>query len=122
MIASGIFFMATFGILALVAGTLRNARSLQRNDVDIGLAASMVYQTLKTNKFSEGTMSGDFGTAYPDYFFDAQWGPYDTNGLLEADIVLNRHGSQKPVDFISILVWSPNVQTGPGSRSLGGHL
>jgi hypothetical protein len=122
MIASGIFFMATFAILALVAGTLRNARALEKNDVDIGIAASMVYQTLKTNRFSEGTMSGDFGDSYPGYSFNVEWGPYDTNGLLEADIILNHRGSRKPVDFISILVWSPNVQTGPGSRSLGGHL
>ena len=120
MIASGIFFMATFAILALVASTLRNARGLEKTGVDIGIVASQVYETLKTNKFSEGSYSGDLGSSYPDYFYDVEWGPYDTNGLLEADIVLNRHGSQKPIDFISILVFSPNVQTGPGSRSLGG--
>src|SRR5207342_1412722 len=34
MIACGIFFMATFAILALVSTTLRNARALQRGDVD----------------------------------------------------------------------------------------
>ena len=110
MIASGIFFMATFAILALVASTLRNARGLEKTGVDIGIVASQVYETLKTNKFSEGSYSGDLGSSYPDYFYDVEWGPYDTNGLLEADIVLNRHGSQNP----SIL--SPSSSFPPTSK------
>jgi len=131
MIASGIFFMATFAILALVAGTLRNARSLEKNDVDIGMAASLVYETLKTNKFEEGTMQGDFGDVYPEYSFSAEWRPSDlalspadspgmpanspqAPALLEANIILNRRGSPKPVDFITILVYAPNVtRNGP---------
>ena len=50
MIACGIFFMATFAILALVSTTLRNARALQHGDVDAGMAAAQIYQLLKTNR------------------------------------------------------------------------
>ena len=50
MIACGIFFMATFAILALVASSLRNARALQRGDVDAGMAAAQIFQLLKTNR------------------------------------------------------------------------
>src|SRR5215467_4098981 len=53
MIACGIFFMATFAILALVSTTLRNARALQRGDVDAGMAAAQIYQTLRTNRQTE---------------------------------------------------------------------
>src|SRR5215475_11772459 len=55
MIACGIFFMATFAILALVSTTLRNARGLQRGDIDAGMAAAQVYQLLKTNKVQQGS-------------------------------------------------------------------
>jgi hypothetical protein len=40
MIACGIFFMATFAILGLVSNTLRNARGIQRVEVDAGMAAA----------------------------------------------------------------------------------
>src|ERR1700746_3688029 len=70
MIACGIFFMATFAILALVSTTLRNARALQRGDVDAGMAAAQVYQTMKTNRVAESSGSGNFGEAYPDYGYE----------------------------------------------------
>ncbi len=110
MIACGIFFMATFAILALVAGTLRNARALQRTDLDAGMAAALVSQMLKTNREAQATFSGDFGDSYPDYSWSAEANPYDTNGLLEVNIVLNKRGSRLPADSISILVYAPNAQ------------
>ncbi|HVV70771.1 MAG TPA: hypothetical protein VHI52_04610, partial [Verrucomicrobiae bacterium] len=73
MIACGIFFMATFAILALVSTTLRNARSLQRRTVDAGMAAAQVFETLKTNRMEQGSLSGDFGDTYPGYSWDANW-------------------------------------------------
>src|SRR5215468_8816417 len=86
MIACGIFFMATFAILALVSTTLRNARGLQRGDIDAGMAAAQVYQLLKTNKVQQGSLSGDFDEAHHDYSWEANWDiDYDsgaTNGLL----------------------------------------
>src|SRR5574342_7370 len=73
MIACGIFFMATFAILALVSTTLRNARGLQRRDVDAGMAAAQVYETLKTNRLEQGSLSGDLGDTYPGYSWEAGW-------------------------------------------------
>jgi len=70
MIACGIFFMATFAILALVSTTLRNARGLQRGDVDAVMAAAQVYETLKTNRQAEVSGSGNFGENYPDYSYE----------------------------------------------------
>src|SRR5579859_7712152 len=89
MIACGIFFMATFAILALVSTTLRNARALQRGDVDAGMAAAQVYQTLKTNRQAEISGSGNFGENYPDYTYDFSSEQAETNGLLKVDIAVN---------------------------------
>jgi hypothetical protein len=118
MIACGIFFMATFGILALVSNTLRNARALQRSDVDSGMAAAQVYQMLKTNVLSQGSFSGDFGDAYRDYSWDATWDvDWDsgaTNSLLKVEVVVNRSGLHKPVDTLTLWVFAPNAR--PPSR------
>ena len=114
MIATGIFFMATFSILALVATTLRNARGLQRGDVDAGMAAAQIYQTLRTNRLAEVTGSGNFGEAYPDYSFEFASQQYASNGLLQVDIVVNRRGLRKPVDTLSIWVYNPDAKSGFG--------
>ncbi len=116
MIACGIFFMAAFTILALVSGTLRNARALQRGEVDVGMAAALVSQTLKTNRNAEAAFSGDFGDAYPDFSWEAQAQPYDTNGLLEVNILLRKRGSQLPADSLSILVYAPDARVGAFPR------
>src|SRR6267154_1491482 len=114
MIACGIFFMATFTILALVSTTLRNARALQRGDVDAGMAAAQVYQLLKTNRQVEVSGSGDFGEAYPDYSFEFASQQYESNGLLQVEIVVNRRGNRNPVDSTIIWVYSPDAKSGPG--------
>src|SRR5512133_15122 len=114
MIACGIFFMATFGILALVSSTLRNARALQRGEVDAGMAAAQVYQTLKTNKMESGSISGNFGETYRDFSWEAMWDvDFDsgaTNNLLKVDIVVNRRGLQKPFDMMTIRVFAPDAR------------
>jgi type II secretory pathway pseudopilin PulG len=114
MIACGIFFMATFGILALVSTTLRNARALQRSEVDAGMAAAQVYQTLRTNRQTEVSGSGDFGEAYPGYSYKFAGQEYQSNGLLQVDIVVNRRGLGKPVDALSIWVYNPDAKSGLG--------
>ncbi len=111
MIACGIFFMATFAILALVASTLKNARALQRSDVDAGIIAAQLFESLKTNRQETGSMSGDFGDSYRDYSWTAEWQPYQTNGLLELNIAVNRRGSVVPVDSLSLLVYDAGVQS-----------
>jgi Tfp pilus assembly protein PilV len=105
MIACGIFFMAIFAILSLIASTLRNARSLRSVDVDAGMVAAQIY---KTNKLYEGSESGDFGNAYPDYSWDTEITQAATNGLFQVDILVRRRGVQKPVDTMSIYVYAPD--------------
>ena len=114
MIACGIFFMATFAILALVSTTLRNARALQRGDVDAGMAAAQLYQLLKTNRLAELSGSGNFGDAYPDYGFEYAAQQYQSNGLLQVDIIVNRKGLRKPVDTLTIWVYNPDAKSGLG--------
>ena len=110
MIACGIFFMCTFAILALVANTLRNARGLQRGEVDAGMAASQIFELLKTNKQPDLSGSGDFGDAYPDFSYAFQCGEYQTNGLLQVDIVVNRRGARQPADQLRIWVYNPDAK------------
>lgn len=127
MIASGIFFLATFAILSLVAQTLRNARALERNEANAGMAAALIYDLVKTNRLDTGAGSGDFGNLYPDYSFDYEWhpsdlGPVSSTGpatpmpggqppsLLEVDVILKRRGAKVPVDSLVFLVFNPVAQ------------
>lgn len=114
MIACGIFFMATFAILALVSTTLRNARALQRGDVDAGMAAAQIYQTLKTNRLAEMSGSGNFGEAYPDYGYEFASQQYQSNGLLQVDVIVTRRGLRQPVDTMTIWVYNPDARSGMG--------
>ena len=112
MIASGIFFMCVFAILAMVSSVLRNARSLRRTELDAGMVAAKVVGT--TNKLFEGTESGDFGTLYPDYSYETASYEAATNGLWQVDIVVRRRGVPQPVDSMSIYVFSPESSTALG--------
>ena len=118
MIAAGLFFMATFAILLLVSATLRNARALQRGDVDAGMAASQVSQLLKTNRLIEISGSGDFGEAYPDYSFEFTSSEYRSNGLLRVQIVVKRRGSISPVDTATIWVYDPDAKSASNQAHL----
>ncbi len=111
MIASGIFFMAVFAILAMVSSVLRNARSLRRTELDAGMVAA---QVTRTNKLYEGTESGDFGNLYPDYSWDTDTYQVQTNGLYQVDILVHRRGLGQPVDTMSIHVFSPDSAIGMG--------
>src|SRR5262245_59155512 len=104
MIACGIFFIAIFAILALVSQTLRNARILRHVEVEAGMAAADLF---KTNMLFEGSETGDFGDAYPEYSWERIYTPAESNGLWQVDIILRRRGVAKPVDAISILLFSP---------------
>lgn len=108
MIALGIFFAAVFTILALVSQILRNARGLQRPQVDAGMAAALY---VNTNRFPEGTVSGDLGDPLADYSYEIVTDEFATNGLMQADIVLSRRGGGQPADTLSILVFDPNHQS-----------
>ncbi len=112
MIASGIFFMASFGILALVSQNLRNARFLQRPPIDAGMVAA---QFAATNRFPEGHRDGDFDEAelLKDYSWSAETYEAGTNGLMAADMVLSRRGLHDPADKLSIIIFDPNYRSGP---------
>ena len=112
MIALGIFFACVFTILALVSGILRNARGLQRPQVDAGMAAAIY---VNTNRFRVGGTSGELGDTLPDYSYEISTDEFATNGLLQADVVLYRRSSRQPPDAISILVFDPNYQATPFS-------
>jgi hypothetical protein len=115
MIACGIFFMCIFAILGLVAGGLRNARGLRRIEVDAGMVAAQLL--IRTNKFYEGSESGDFGDLYPDYSWTYDCAEYETNGLMKFDILVFRRHNHQPVDAMSILMYSPDsVSQIPGAR------
>ena len=111
MIASGIFFMCIFAILAMVSGLLRNARSLRRIELDAGMVAAQVGNT---NKLTEGTESGDFGNLYPGYSWETDTYEAETNGLWQVDIVVRRQDLSQPVDQLSIFLYRPESQSGFG--------
>jgi hypothetical protein len=75
---------------------------------------------VKTNKITEGGMSGDFGDAYPDWSWEAEAYEAGTNGLMQVDIILNKRGLTRPADSISILVFSPESAGQRGFGGLGG--
>ncbi len=108
MIALGIFFMATFSILALVSRSLRNARALQKIEVDAGMVAAQLY---KTNRLTEGTDSGDFDKYYRDYSWTTDSQQIASNGLWQVDIVVRKRGVHEPVDKMTVWLYSPDSKS-----------
>jgi len=117
MIAVGIFFMASFAILALVSSTLRNARGLRETHPDIGMVAS---QISLTNRLFEGSDSGDFselGDLYAGYNWVSADNEVESNGLHQVDFVIRqRHGDIET--HMSILLFRP--ESPPGAASGNG--
>src|SRR5262249_52489214 len=85
MIALAIFFMAIFAILGTVNRGLGAARSLQQKFPDLGMALS---DLALTNRLEEGTVTGDFGDAYPGYTWIREQREIATNGLFQLDITI----------------------------------
>ncbi len=120
MIALMIFFMATFSILELVSNCLRNARLLQKVEVDPGLLAA---QLSITNKLYETSDSGDFrelGSAYHDYSWSREINEVATNGLFEADFTI-RHNlrTHRAETKMGVLFFRPESPPGGGGVSIG---
>lgn len=110
MIALLIFFMAVFTILGLLSNTLRNARALQRKNVDAGMVAA---QLSITNRLSERLEEGDFGDAYPDHNWTSDTYEAGTNGLFQVDIIVQRRGGNNPVESkMSVLLFRPESPPG----------
>lgn len=116
MIASAIFFMAMFSILAVVSQSLRSARALSQNSPTPGMVAA---QLSLTNKLEEGTDSGDFediaSGVYPDYDWQSDTMEYASNGLYQVDIAVFHKG--KLDSSMSFLLFKPESTTGVGVRS-----
>jgi type II secretion system protein I len=115
MIALGIFFMAMFAILGLVANALRNARALQRKTVDCGMVAA---QLSLTNKLTEGMESDDFGDMYPDFEWTRDIYEVQSNHLYKVDMVVQRKSGGPVESKMSILLFRPDSP--PGSLDAGG--
>jgi len=116
MIASAIFFMAMFSILALVSQSLRSAKNLSKNVPTPGMIAA---QLSLTNKLEEGSDSGDFediaSGVYPDYDWQSDTMEYASNGLFQVDIAVFHKGNLD--SSMSFLLFRPESTTGIGVRS-----
>ena len=116
MIAMGIFFMAIFAILSLVAGTLRNARSLQEVDVDASMLAA---ELSLTNKLFESSDSGDFGDSLRDYSWSREIRQVGTNGLFEVDFTVHHRLGRRAVETsMSVLFFRPDSPASPFGPTL----
>lgn len=113
MIATGIFFVATFSVLALVSQCLRAARALNQNAPTPGMVAAE--QLSLTNKLEEGVNSGDFGDLYPDYEWETRTLFYASNGMFQVDITVLHKGNLD--SSISVLSYKPESPTGLSTGS-----
>ncbi len=114
MIAIGVFFMCVFTILALVSGSLANARRLQRPLVDAGAVASWLSMT---NRLFEGTYTvnlGDLlGDAYSGYdcTYDVQ--EVGTNKLFQVGYtVQSTTGNHEIISSMTNLLYRPQSPAG----------
>jgi len=87
MIATALFFMAMFSILALTSRSLRAARDLQPLVVD---PSSLAAELSLTNRLEEGPipdeMAMDFRQLFPGYSCAGTITEVATNGLFQVDL------------------------------------
>jgi len=123
MVAIAIFFSAAFAILTLVAGGLRNARLLQRPQVDAAAVASALSIT---NKIVEGTSSGDLsdllGETYRGYTWESTAIEVQSNKLFQIDFVIYGPAQGHPVfSKISTRLFRPESPPGSLDGGMGVH-
>jgi type II secretion system protein I len=113
MIAIGIFFVAAFAILGVVANGIANARRLQRPPVDAGVLAA---QLSVTNKLYEGKTSGNLGDLLGPDFAEYNWTrdvqEFQSNKLFQIDFKITTRRSQDVVSKVSFLMFSPYSEAG----------
>ena len=120
MIATGIFFLATFAILGLISTSLGNARRLQRPCVD---ASALLSQWSLTNQLVEGTYSGNLGDLlgkdYRDYRWTGEIIEVASNKLFQADFIIqSARGGRDVLSRTTSLFYRP--QSPAGSLDGGG--
>lgn len=124
LIALSIFFVAVFAILNLITTNLSIARGLSMGEVEVGSVAAEIAQT---NSLEEGSISGDFGDAYPGAFWNADIALVLTNqgamatgrggpGLYKVDITVDwpRNGASKQKQ-VTILRYVTGSRAGPAT-------
>lgn len=112
MIATALFFMGIFAVLALVSQSLKNARALQRPMVDAGVLAS---QLALTNQLVEGVYTVDLDTLlgpdYKNYKGTINIEEASTNRLFRADMVV-QNASGAIISQFSTLYYMPKSPAG----------
>jgi hypothetical protein len=121
MIALGIFFMAVFAILGVIASGLKNARSFQRTLV----SGAMVLPLIATNNNLEEGMdmidTSDLEKMYPGYRWRTDTEEVLSNRLFRVDIVVEKEFDKgPPASVMSVLKWSPNSKPGHLDGGFGG--
>ncbi|HEY4416643.1 MAG TPA: prepilin-type N-terminal cleavage/methylation domain-containing protein [Verrucomicrobiae bacterium] len=119
MIAIGIFFIGSFGILQVVSQSLSNARRLQHPLVD---ASAVLSQWSLTNALVEGEYSGDLedllGKNYAGYTWKGDITEVRSNKLFSADFyIFDNKNNQVPIARTSTFFFRP--QSKPGSLDGG---
>jgi hypothetical protein len=113
MIAVVTFCTAIFAILALVSQSLQNAKRLQRPMIDV---APIDAQLSLTNKFVEGTTSGDLGDLLGDSYKGYTWTTdiveEQTNKLFHADVVIRRSDDKTIIAQERLLYYKPDSAAG----------
>ncbi len=115
MIALAIFFACTFGILALVSQSLRQARALRPMNMD---ARSAIALLSLTNRLEEGPIPAEIITAFqqenPDFALMGEIRQVNTNGLFQVDFVVGSVSSGYERSAItmnsSVLLFRPYSQ------------
>ena len=115
MIALAIFFACTFGILALVSQSLRQARGLRPMNMD---ARSAIALLSLTNRLEEGPIPPEIIAAFqqenPDFALMGEIRQVDTNGLFQVDFVVGSVSSGYESSAItmnsSVLLFRPYSQ------------
>ena len=123
MVAIAIFFAAAFAILNVVSGGLRNARMLQRPQVDAAAVASVFS---RTNVIVEGTASGDLGDllgdAYRGYTWESSSLEVASNKLFQVDFTIYSPDAGHPLfSKISTRFFRPQSPAGSLDGGLGLH-
>src|ERR1700722_7740080 len=114
MIASGIFFMCIFWILAVLSPNLRNSRLLQEQPVDAGMLLADLCQT---NQLKEGSYEGDFGDVFRGYKWSSAIRQVGTNGFFGVDYTVTRpqgQGGPNTDNKSSALFYRPDSPAGAG--------